>query len=585
MTSKPSLLASAALGIICALTANDMAQAATKHKHATAAATEPSLADQVKQLQATVASLEQTVQAQAAAQQQSQQQTAALLQDAQARADAATAAAKSTQAKLDMQIQQIPGAVQTAIADQPKPTLDKLKYKGVQITPGGFLEAASIYRTKNIESDLASSFAKIPFENAPLSRVEETRFSARQSRLTLLAQGDIDPTTHAAFYTELDFLGAAQTANSNESNSYNPRIRVVYGTMDWDDLGWHLLAGQNWSLVTLNSKGITPRNEVPPPQIDAQYIPGFAWARQPQIRLTKDFDDKQLWVAVSLENPQTTFTGTAGNALPAGVSVLDLSTGNSTINGAPAVSSAFSGFNSVNTTSLNKLPDMVGKIAFEPEIGGAHPLHIEGFGLYREFYDQVTVTAANTLGLTTGISEKTVSGGGYGGSITATVVPKILDLQASFITGKGIGRYGSAQLSDATLNPDGTVAPIKETMFLLGGTAHVTPQIDLYVFGGEERENSQIGTVGVTNYGFGNLSNTIFTAAGCTTLGGACSATVRDVQQITAGIWDKAYTGSFGQVRIGLQYSHTMLNAFSGGGYTPKTSDDMVFTSFRYYPF
>ena len=136
MTIKTSLLGSAALSVICALSVTSAADAATKHKHA-AASTEPSLADQVKQLQATVEQLEQTVQAQAAAQQQSQAATAQQLQDAQARADAATAAAKAAQAKLDMQIEQIPGAVQTAIADQPKPTLDKLKYKGVTVTPGG----------------------------------------------------------------------------------------------------------------------------------------------------------------------------------------------------------------------------------------------------------------------------------------------------------------------------------------------------------------------------------------------------------------------------------------------------------------
>jgi hypothetical protein len=49
----------------------------------------------------------------------------------------------------------------------------------------------------------------------------------------------------------------------------------MYGSVDWDNLGLHLLAGQAWSLATLNSQGITPRNEVPPPTIDGQYIPGF----------------------------------------------------------------------------------------------------------------------------------------------------------------------------------------------------------------------------------------------------------------------------------------------------------------------
>ena len=50
-------------------------------------------------------------------------------------------------------------------------------------------------------------------------------------------------------------------------------------------------------------------------------------------------------------------------------------------------------------------------------------------------------------------------------------------------------------------------------------------------------------------------------------------------------------------MRFGVQYSHTDLKAFSGlagantAGFSPtasvrpNTSDDMVFTSFRYYPF
>ena len=580
MTSKTSLLAGAAVSIVCALSAADAAQAAPKHKHAVASS-DSKVADEVKALRAQVESLQAMVQAQA----QAQQQTQAQVQESQARADEATATAHAAQAKLDMQIEQIPGAVQTAVAAQPAPSLDKLKYKGITLTLGGFAAAEGIYRSKNIGSDISSSFSKIPFDNAPLSRTDELRGTARQSRLSFLAQGDINAATHAAFYGEFDFQGAAQTANSNESNSYNPRIRNLYGTIDWDYWGLHLLGGQNWSLVTLNSKGITPRNEVPPPVIDAQYVPGFSWTRQPQIRITKDFADKQFWLALSLENPQSTFTGTAGNGLPVGVSVTDLVTGNSTINPAPAGSVASSGFNSVNTMSLNHAPDVILKAAWEPYIGVSRPLHIEAFGIYRDFYDQITVTAANTQGLTPGVHEADVSGGGFGAGVTYAAIPKILDLQGSVMSGKGIGRYGSSQLADATLNIDGKVAPISETMFLVGGTLHATPDLDFYLFAGQEREDSKITTLGTTNFGFGNLNNTIFTKAGCTTVGGTCAATVRQVGQITAGLWDKAYTGSFGQIRVGLQYSHTELEGFSGGGYTPKTSDDMVFTSFRYYPF
>jgi hypothetical protein len=581
MLSKSSLMTGAALGMICALSAGDLAQAATKHKSAG-----PDLEQQVKDLQAQVDALQQTVLAQSQAQQAAQAQTAAALADSQAQAAQATAAAKSAQAKLDMQIEQIPGAVQTAVAAQPKAPTDKFIYKGITITPGGFLEAATIYRSSNLGSDMASSFAKIPFDNAALSHAQEFRVSGRQSRLSFLAEGDINPSMKAAFYGEFDFLGAAQTANSNESNSYTPRIRNLYGTVDWNDLGLHFLGGQNWSLITLNTKGITPRNEAPPPAIDAQYVPGFAWARQPQIRLVKDFADKQAWIAVSAENAATTFTGTAGNQLPTGVSVTDLVSGNATINPSPVGSVASSGFNTVNTLSLNKLPDFVAKLAIEPEIMGSRPIHAEVFGLWRDFYDQITVTSANTLGLTPGVREVSVDGGGVGGSLNVTVWPKLLDVQGSFLTGKGIGRYGSAQLSDATLNRDGEVAPIRETMFLGGATFHATPKLDIYLFGGEEKEDSQISTVGTTSFGFGDLAGTNFTAGACKTIGGACSATARQVDQITAGFWDKAFTGPYGQIRIGLQYSHTWVGGFAGpNGFAPQTSEDMVFTSFRYYPF
>ena len=49
--------------------------------------------------------------------------------------------------------------------------------------------------------------------------------------------GDIDPARHVRCYYEMDFLGAAVTANSRESNSYTPRIRQAY--FAYDDDNWH----------------------------------------------------------------------------------------------------------------------------------------------------------------------------------------------------------------------------------------------------------------------------------------------------------------------------------------------------------
>ena len=58
---------------------------------------------------------------------------------------------------------------------------------GVTVTPGGFIEAAGIYRDKNMTSDIDTNFNNIPFANSSNYHVDENRFTARQSRLSLLA--------------------------------------------------------------------------------------------------------------------------------------------------------------------------------------------------------------------------------------------------------------------------------------------------------------------------------------------------------------------------------------------------------------
>ncbi|MDE2410161.1 MAG: hypothetical protein KGM18_00135 [Sphingomonadales bacterium] len=425
---------------------------------------------------------------------------------------------------------------------------DAIGYKGIRLQPGGFLEFAGIYRQHYQGNDIASSYA-IPFANNRAAHTSEGRFTARQSRLSLLAQGKASDNVTLSMYGEFDFLGGAQTANSNESNSYNPRIRNIYGTVDWNQggHGWHLLAGQNWSLLTLSNKGISPRNEQMPPQIDAQYIPGFNWARQPQLRLTGDFLDHRLWIAVSAENPATTF----GGAAPSTVTNL-----------APAGS----GFDAANSLSLNHMPDFVGKIAYEGMLGG-RSVHLEGFALSRTFTAHLNGAANVNKG-----------GYGFGGGVILQAVPKLIDLQISGMVGRGIGRYGSAQLPDVAFAADGSIHPIHEYMLLGGATLHATKKLDLYLFAGEEVERSErLGTYGI---GLTSANN-----SGCSFEAGTCAGNTRRVAQITGGLWQKIYNGSFGRAQVGVQYSHTERDLFEGIGGAPTASQNMGFLSLRYYPF
>jgi hypothetical protein len=408
---------------------------------------------------------------------------------------------------------------------------------------------------------MASSFSGIPFNNSSTGQTGEFRFSARQSRITALAEGNATADIHLSFYGELDFLGAAQTANSSETNSYTPRIRVMYNQIDWKNEGLHLLAGQNWSLVTMQGKGITPRAEDIPPTIDAQYIPGFSFTRQPQIRLTQEFGNN-VWAAISLENPQTAFY-TGANALPKSVIL--------TYNAA-----AGSGYNSANTLSLNHIPDVVAKVAYEPTLVG-RSVHVEAFGLYRSFYERLDYENQN------------INGGGAGAGLIVPVLPGVLDFQLSGMAGKGIGRYGAAQLTDVTFDAAGAIKPVSEIQALAGLTLHASPKLDVYAFAGEEKESAQayyLTSAGgaVTGYGYGNP---LYTNTGCNEEGSTatCTGNTRAVEQGTTGFWYRPFSGWFGKYQVGMQYSRTERKAFDGVGGAPIANDNMVFASFRYYPF
>lgn len=558
MTSKRTLLGVASLGALIGLAASPGAPAASASDAVTQQEIQ-ALKDQINELQ-------RRLDAQSAAQAQTK-----------ATADAAAAQAASAKAAAAAVSSQVQSEVTTAVAAaKQSESTDKLHYKGVTITLGGFTALESVYRTRDINSDIASNFNAItyPVGGAPsgtgaisstalYGNTSEFKFSARQSRFSMLAQGQPNADTLLSAYGEFDFLGAAQTANSNESDSYTPRVRNLYNTVDWNNQGLHLLFGQNWSLVTLNSQGITPRNELMPATIDAQYVPGFDWARQPQVRVTQDLDDKQLWLALSVENPQTTFyTNPNTPTFPKGVNV--------TYN-APAGS----GYNSANTLSLNHMPDVVAKVAFEPRIAD-RTVHFEAYYLYRDFYERLNGENIDK------------SGGGFGAGLTVPVIPKLLDFQVSGLGGKGIGRYGSAQLPDVTFDYAGNLHPISEIMALAGLTLHATPVLDLYLYAGEEKESSaayDLTNKGVTTpYGYGNL---LYSNSGCLYEGakGACVGNTNYVEQGTAGFWYRPYVGNFGRYQWGLQYSYTERKAFWGVGGQPTGNDGMVFASFRYYPF
>ncbi len=423
----------------------------------------------------------------------------------------------------------------------------------VKLTLGGFTEAAGIYRSRNETADVGSNYTTgIPFPISPNSHLSEFRGTARQSRLSLLAQGNVDASTELDAYIEADFLGSAVTANSNESNSYNPRLRQAFATVDWNDIGTHVLAGQAWSLITMSKKGITPRQENVPLTIDAQYVPGFNWTRNTQVRLTQDFYDKKVWAALSLESPQTLIFN-----------------GPNAASGAPTFNNGGGSLlNSTTTYSTDVAPDMIAKLAFDPGYG-----HYEIYGIGRYFRDR------------NHFHNSTIMGGGAGAAAILPIIDKKLDFQISGLAGSGIGRYGSAQLPDVTIKPDGGLAAVQSFDILAGLIGHPTEHWDLFMYGGREQARKKAYASGGNGFGYGSG---LYDNTGCNTEGAAlttCVANTSAVSQITGGLWWKFYKGNFGTMQLGAQDSFTKRDTFSGHGVSPSTNENIAFVSLRYYPF
>jgi hypothetical protein len=461
----------------------------------------------------------------------------------------------------------------------------KIQFGAITITPGGFAAMEGRFATRNVQADIGTQYSAIPF--GPQGNTNELVFSARQSRIAALIEAPISSNMFVAGYGEFDFLGSGATSNRNESDSFVPRIRHLYATLDNNEYGMHVLAGQTWSLLTMNSKGITPRNEVTPPTIDAQYVPGFVWKRHPQIRLTKDFNEK-LWFSVSAEEAQTTFgtacaAGVNGAAITSNTGAAETATcalgGNANLNGT-----------AVTNFSVNRVPDVVGKVAYEARLGD-HDLHLEGSAIYRDLYDRVAYANGTAANYDT-------TGYGFGGGLIAAVIPKRLDFQVSGLVGKGIGSYGTAQFGDTTFGSNGNLSGLREQMLLAGLTLHATPSIDLYAFGGVEQVQPDYYTTNAAGTAFAGYGAPNANNSGCyNSVNGTsatCGGNAKRVWQVTAGMWDKIYKGNFGEVRVGLQYSYTQKELFAGNATTapaaalvgaPRAADHSVLTSLRYYPF
>ena len=473
-----------------------------------------------------------------------------------------------------------------------------IHYKGVTITPVAYFALEGVYRQRSINSDINTPFNTTPFMGANEAHVSELNFSARQSRLGGLFEGNAGAFKLSGYF-ESDFLSAAATSNANQSNSYSLRMRQFWGKAETKS-GFAVTGGQMWSLVTEDGKSTDARTEKPPNTIDPQYVVGFSWARQPGLRLQQKLGNpifgSAVTLAMAVENAQIqsfTATNAPGNFFFGG----------------PGQGGGL--YNPGANYANNIAPDVIFKLATD-----TNHTHFEVGGLARFFrdriYPQIASAPNNQPGVVGGVASNDTKLGGGGFASGRVTVSKFLDLAASGMVGDGTGRYGSAQLADITVHPNGKLEPVRNAHGLASIETHPSKKLDLFGYYGMEyaqRTQYATGVPGSPFTGYGVVSSV---QTGCNTevpvnvTGGSggfvgsptaanCNANTRYIQEGVAGFTYRLVNSpKYGRLQYQATYSYLTRNAWTGvksGTYGsptaafghPYATNNMVHVGMRYY--
>ena len=414
-----------------------------------------------------------------------------------------------------------------------------LRYKGITITPGGFLDLMGVYRSTDVGSGLGTSFSGIPFSNTTAGKLSETRISAQNSRLSLRVNGRLGSNDVTA-YVESDFLGAAPTNQFVTSNGNAFRMRLYW--VDDRNGPWEVLAGQSWSFLTPNRNGLSPApgDIFFTQNVDTNYQVGLTWTRAAQFRVVYH-PSEQLAMGVAFENPEQYVGGAV--VLPS------------------ALSSAYGGEvdNGALPGTPNVAPDILPKIAYDTRIGDRH-FHVEAVGLVSFFkvYNPLTKSDDSTTGL--------------GGSLNMNIdLAKSVRLVVNTFYSYGGGRYIFGLAPDLVIRPDGTVAPVHAASTVSGFEFTLSPTTNAYVYyGGTTIENrfARDSAGAYSGYGFP----------------GSSSSANRVIQEGTVG-FSQAFWKSpkVGTLSVLGQYSYVSRTPWSVAAGSPRNArTNLVYVDVRY---
>jgi hypothetical protein len=132
----------------------------------------------------------------------------------------------------------------------------QLRIGETTIIPIGFMDLTAFWRDKDAATGtMGSNFANVPFNNVVQGNLSEFHFSNQNSRLGFRVDGNWKG-AHFIGYNEFDFNGTSGSTSLAVTNgAIVPRLRLYW--VDVRKGAIEFLAGQSWSMLTPNRKGLS----------------------------------------------------------------------------------------------------------------------------------------------------------------------------------------------------------------------------------------------------------------------------------------------------------------------------------------
>jgi len=420
------------------------------------------------------------------------------------------------------------------------------------LTLGGFLDFENIFRTTNTQSNIATSFGSIPYNDTAQGRVTELRTTAQFSRLSVKVTDSFHGNDLAG-YVEGDFSGNDAAGVYQSVNQHTNRLRLYFVTLKRGK--WELLAGQTWSWLTPNRTGIGPipsdlaitYNE------DQNLGVGVPYTRAAEFRVA--YHPNEHWaMGVGIENSNQFIGGYV--ALPSGFT---------------SVGAQFD--NGANAGAANLMPDILSKVTYDRDFSGKH-FHAEVTGLFTGAQASVIPVGS------TSFKKHDTFGGGGQLAANYELRPKLLLLGNAFWSDGG-AHYLVATGPQLVVRPNPSGTDLSLSMVHAGAGS-----VGLEWIASEKHAFAVY--YGADYYGRNFFSDTTNTAHSGTIIGfggpGSPNTNNRAIQQATFN-WLQTFWKNprYGALQSYVQYSYLTRAPWFVAPDSPKNAHlSMVYLGFRY---